>query len=1692
MSWKRSYFSGGRGTVQGMFAPRSSTSIAPSKGLSNEPGQNSCFLNSALQVLWHLDIFRRSFRQLTTHRCMGDSCIFCALKGIFNQFQCSSEKVLPSDTLRSALAKTFQDEQRFQLGIMDDAAECFENLLMRIHFHIADESKEDICTAQHCISHQKFAMTLFEQCVCTSCGATSDPLPFIQMVHYISTTSLCNQAICMLEKREKPSPSMFGELLQNASTMGDLRNCPSNCGERIRIRRVLMNAPQIITIGLVWDSDHSDLAEDVIHSLGTCLKLGDLFFRVTDDRAKQSELYLVGMICYYGKHYSTFFFQTKIRKWMYFDDAHVKEIGPKWKDVVTKCIKGHYQPLLLLYADPQGTPVSTQDLPPQAQFQSYTKTCYDSEDSGREPSISSDTRTDSSTDSYPYKHSHHESVVSHFSSDSQGTVIYNVENDSMSQSSRDTGHLTDSECNQKHTSKKGSLVERKRSSGRVRRKGDEPQASGYHSEGETLKEKQAPRNASKSSSSTSRLRDFKETVSNMIHSKPSLASQTNAGSPYVGRAGDQLGKKPSKNLPLHSGDWEMESTSSESKSSSSSKCRPTWRPKRESLNIDSIFSKDKRKHCGYTQLSPFSEDSAKEFTPEELSKPPAYDIKAGGPSLQYKPWGPARPGSHLLEPHPRLIQRMESGYESSERNSSSPVSLDAPLPESVNVCRDQSAKRLVGFVPSWRHIPKSHSSSLLEVDSAVPLSAWTKTQPLSGEEISSKSELDELQEEVTRRAQEQELRRKREKELEAAKGFNPHPSRYMDLDELQNQGRSDGFERSLQEANSIFEESLHLEQKGDCAAALALCNEAISKLRLALHGASSSTHSRALVDKKLQISIRKARSLQDRMQQQLSSQQPVQPSASLPSQGGALPQLTSEQPIPLKVLLSQEAQLEPCKDTEFGASSAFFHSPASCHESHSSLFPKSPAPSVSQYRSHSRSTLMCLTSVEVDSIDPSAFHRQGSPKSTGRIEMNSQHECLSLDALEDKLQGHKNNSICSKFPPQDGRGIAQEQLYEEKNPADALLEMPWSHSTGEATSERGDPHSLGCSPSSSSVQSNIPPYRAYHPIMPAASSPVLHSTDPVQETNQYLQAQSFQASLSSKVVGDSEDPCRPEFPSTKGLVRSLAEQFQKMQGASTRDVIGFHDQGFPNGLRKDSSPSDPMPPFPQGQGKDHSRWVKQQPSLDGREELPSWEESADHPSFAMDSGLPNGEISRRGQSRLAEPDIYQGKLSQVTDARPKELGSSINLGTSLPLDSWVNVTRLYDSQIKHRVPGPGIQSSSHDSHTCVTYPERNHILLHPHWNQDTEQETSELESLFQASLQTSQTGCSGWRQQNVDWQPLNHTGSADGMGRRLHSAPGLHLSKTPTTEMEHVFHETSTVPASQAAACRGLSREYGEDEQYSAENFRRISRNLSGTVVSEREEAQVCSHSFDSSNVRKKTLEIGHHCSSSSSLPVIHDPPVFLLDPQLYPPQAQFLSPDVLMPNMTGEPCRPPGTSRSVQQFLAMCDRGETSQGVKYTGRTWNYRSLPHRSRTDAFWAPWSETNQHVGARVLTTPAFKPQLTHTATLSERSQGLQVPHAQSQGDLFHSLSHPPGVHPMSPSSSSLHLAPMSAWNLGPVLGSRTPGPRRVDMPPDDDWRQNSYASQSRHRRTGEERILFVLADAPGREQNRARFLQHSRW
>lgn len=55
--------------------------------------------------------------------------------------------------------------------------------------------------------------------------------------------------------------------------MFSLHVVQSDCGQSIKIRRVLMNCPEIVTIGFVWDAEQSDLTDDVIRSLGPRLNL---------------------------------------------------------------------------------------------------------------------------------------------------------------------------------------------------------------------------------------------------------------------------------------------------------------------------------------------------------------------------------------------------------------------------------------------------------------------------------------------------------------------------------------------------------------------------------------------------------------------------------------------------------------------------------------------------------------------------------------------------------------------------------------------------------------------------------------------------------------------------------------------------------------------------------------------------------------------------------------------------------------------------------------------------------------------------------------------------------------------------------------------------------------------------------------------------------------------------------------------------------------------------------------------------------------------------------------------------------------------------------------------------------------------------------------------------------------------------
>lgn len=99
-----------------------------------------------------------------------------------------------------------------------------------------------------------------------------------------------------------------------------------------------MNKPEIVSVGVVWDSDRPSLEHimAVLGTLRTSLRLSDVFNGCDAPGSPQHEL--VGVVTYYGKHYSTFFFHTKLRVWIYFDDATVREVGPRWEQVSPKSI----------------------------------------------------------------------------------------------------------------------------------------------------------------------------------------------------------------------------------------------------------------------------------------------------------------------------------------------------------------------------------------------------------------------------------------------------------------------------------------------------------------------------------------------------------------------------------------------------------------------------------------------------------------------------------------------------------------------------------------------------------------------------------------------------------------------------------------------------------------------------------------------------------------------------------------------------------------------------------------------------------------------------------------------------------------------------------------------------------------------------------------------------------------------------------------------------------------------------------------------------------------------------------------------------------------------------------------------------------------------------------------------------------
>jgi len=50
------------------------------RGLDNPIGENNCFLNGVLQILWHVPSFRTAVLSTEHRGCRDDACVYCQVR----------------------------------------------------------------------------------------------------------------------------------------------------------------------------------------------------------------------------------------------------------------------------------------------------------------------------------------------------------------------------------------------------------------------------------------------------------------------------------------------------------------------------------------------------------------------------------------------------------------------------------------------------------------------------------------------------------------------------------------------------------------------------------------------------------------------------------------------------------------------------------------------------------------------------------------------------------------------------------------------------------------------------------------------------------------------------------------------------------------------------------------------------------------------------------------------------------------------------------------------------------------------------------------------------------------------------------------------------------------------------------------------------------------------------------------------------------------------------------------------------------------------------------------------------------------------------------------------------------------------------------------------------------------------------
>lgn len=348
-------------SVQALSSPISTKLLGPP--IKNDIGEQNCFLNVLIHAFYQIKEVRNFFLQETIKNDARSNLFFELQKLIehytdimspFSRVAEQFKNINPSH-LRSELADLFKEDNRFKLNSMDDPVEALFVFLNSFHSYSINAGSlkyiiDKPCNP-NCVSHELFWINILEQYQC-ECGATSEVLKYDYnyFIYEVYVKEILNMKDTRAEAKSFQH-KFFNFLKKLNSTCENNITCPEKCHlNNVRKNLYLLNSTPYLNFNLVWRETNPKLADICKLFLMLPLKFTnkDLFELPDGEISKQYELF--GLVCYWGSHYISFFRSDEFdaNYWVCYDDTVITKVN-SWKELIVKCLKGHFHPTILFY-----------------------------------------------------------------------------------------------------------------------------------------------------------------------------------------------------------------------------------------------------------------------------------------------------------------------------------------------------------------------------------------------------------------------------------------------------------------------------------------------------------------------------------------------------------------------------------------------------------------------------------------------------------------------------------------------------------------------------------------------------------------------------------------------------------------------------------------------------------------------------------------------------------------------------------------------------------------------------------------------------------------------------------------------------------------------------------------------------------------------------------------------------------------------------------------------------------------------------------------------------------------------------------------------------------------------------------------------------------------------------------------------